>query len=194
MYQATWKHKKLVRKILLSSFSNDPHTDWLITNCINERKLKNHKIFFMDFNFTHAMTQGRVFISDDNTGCALWVDYGNSKISLRMAFLYLRFLLIFGIKHTNKVQALQKYIDDQYIHNKFLHLVYLGVLPDYQGKGIGSSLLNPVLQDAKNEGLPVLLETSKQVNVSIYEKKGFKLFHKYKVPDSEDLQIYFMEA
>jgi GNAT superfamily N-acetyltransferase len=55
------------------------------------------------------------------------------------------------------------------------YLSILGIDPPYQGKGIGSSLLRPMLAHADNNGLPCYLETVQPKTVPFYRKHGFEL-------------------
>lgn len=55
------------------------------------------------------------------------------------------------------------------------YLMILGVDPECQGQGWGGSLMEPVLREAREAGLAVYLETSREDNVSFYERHGFRL-------------------
>jgi len=70
------------------------------------------------------------------------------------------------------------------------------VLPEAQGKGIGRALMEEVLKDADEKGLPCYLESSKrQPNVPIYEKFGFKLVREMRCSDEkeeEGINLYCM--
>ncbi len=55
------------------------------------------------------------------------------------------------------------------------YLFMLGVAPAYQGQGIGSDLIKPVLLQADREGLPCYLETSTDRGVKFYQKHGFTI-------------------
>jgi ribosomal protein S18 acetylase RimI-like enzyme len=52
----------------------------------------------------------------------------------------------------------------------------IGVLPEAQGKGLASTLMNPLLQRMNEKSIPVFLETANPRNVDIYKKKGFNIF------------------
>ncbi len=54
-----------------------------------------------------------------------------------------------------------------------LYLVFLGVLPAVQGRGLGSALLRALLARADADGLPVHLESSSPRNLPLYEQNGF---------------------
>lgn len=62
------------------------------------------------------------------------------------------------------------------------YLVLLGVDPDHQGQGLGTALLNPVLQRAREEGIPCYLETSDPANLPFYERLGFRVVGHRQIP------------
>jgi GNAT superfamily N-acetyltransferase len=59
----------------------------------------------------------------------------------------------------------------------------IGVLPEAQGKGLASALMNPMIQRMKQESIPVFLETANRHNVDIYKNKGFKIFETLTIGD-----------
>jgi ribosomal protein S18 acetylase RimI-like enzyme len=54
------------------------------------------------------------------------------------------------------------------------HIGPLGVLPGFQGKGIGSKLLKQCLKIADEDKISSYLETDASKNVPLYERHGFK--------------------
>jgi GNAT superfamily N-acetyltransferase len=61
---------------------------------------------------------------------------------------------------------------------------YLGIMvvhPASQGKGIGSQLLQPILQRASDEGLPCYLVTFTEQAVRFYRKNGFEIVRHQKL-------------
>ncbi|KAG7095677.1 hypothetical protein E1B28_006393 [Marasmius oreades] len=61
------------------------------------------------------------------------------------------------------------------VQDQNYHIQIFGVLPEYQGKGIGKTLLHHIEQKAKSENADVVLETIQPRNVSIYEKLGYEV-------------------
>lgn len=55
------------------------------------------------------------------------------------------------------------------------YLAVLGVEPQRQGRGIGSTLVHPVLERADTVGIPCYLETQKAENVPFYLHLGFRV-------------------
>jgi len=54
------------------------------------------------------------------------------------------------------------------------HIDPLGVLPERQGQGIGSALLNYYSEIVDRDGMLGYLETDSEANVRLYERFGFK--------------------
>jgi ribosomal protein S18 acetylase RimI-like enzyme len=59
----------------------------------------------------------------------------------------------------------------------------IGVLPEAQGKGLASALMNPMIQRMKEKSIPLFLETANRRNVDIYKKKGFQIFETLTIGD-----------
>ncbi len=55
------------------------------------------------------------------------------------------------------------------------YLMVIGVHPAWQGQGIGSALISPVLSQADMERLPCFVETVQPRNRPLYERHGFRL-------------------
>ena len=60
----------------------------------------------------------------------------------------------------------------------------VGVAPAFQGQGYGRALLQPLLDQADREGVPVYLETAQPKNVSFYERLGFRVLEEAVEPSS----------
>ena len=58
------------------------------------------------------------------------------------------------------------------------HIDPIGVLPEYQGKGIGSRLMEHYCKRVDSEVLPAYHETDQTQNVKFYEKFGYKVILK----------------
>ena len=57
-----------------------------------------------------------------------------------------------------------------------LHVIYLAVVPQMQHHGLAEKLMDEVIDYADRNKLMISLETHNPVNVSMYEKFGFKLY------------------
>ena len=76
-------------------------------------------------------------------------------------------------RFVTKTLRLLALIDRLHMKEPHYYVECLGVDPDHQGKGLGRSLLEPVLAMADRDGVPTYLETSKPSNLSFYRAFGF---------------------
>ena len=65
----------------------------------------------------------------------------------------------------------------------------VGVVPEAQGQGLGSALLEPTLVACDREGLPAYLEASSERNAALYERLGFCLLRELRVGSSPPLRL-----
>jgi ribosomal protein S18 acetylase RimI-like enzyme len=55
------------------------------------------------------------------------------------------------------------------------YLAVLGTEPEAQGRGLGSAVLGPVLEQCDADGLGAYLESSKESNIAFYARHGFRV-------------------
>jgi ribosomal protein S18 acetylase RimI-like enzyme len=55
------------------------------------------------------------------------------------------------------------------------YLLAIGVEPGLQGQGVGSALLRPMIERCDREAMPSYLESSKERNVPLYERHGYRV-------------------
>lgn len=63
------------------------------------------------------------------------------------------------------------------------YLMLVGVDPGSQGRGLGSTLLAPVLRRADADGRPCYLETAEERNLEFYRRQGFAVQAEIDLPD-----------
>jgi len=180
MRRATLADVDLVKRILLVSFKNDPHVNWLLEESRNKSKLN----VLVDYVVQQTLRKGEIYLSDDNNAVALWDFERNEKMSLHYIWRTLAFVIRIGIKSVVRIVK-----SEAYVHNnchklpQYCHLYMIGVLPEAQGKGLASALMNPMIQKMKEKSIPIFLETANLRNVDIYKKKRFKSFETLTVGD-----------
>lgn len=62
------------------------------------------------------------------------------------------------------------------------YLAVLGTEPELQGRGLGSAVLAPVLDQCDRDGLGAYLESSKERNVDFYARHGFRVTGELRLP------------
>jgi len=185
--KARYEDEAIVVNILCISFKNDPHMNWLLEKSGNPEKLK----IMMTYLFHKTMNIGKIYLSKDEKAVALWKSEIKEELSLEYIMRNLRFMMDIGILSVLRILKNERFTYKQYPkRQKYVHLYAIGVLPECQGKGYASKLLNPILgQNAKNS-IPVYLETANIDNLKIYSRKGFKLYNSW---FNLGLEVYYMK-
>jgi ribosomal protein S18 acetylase RimI-like enzyme len=61
------------------------------------------------------------------------------------------------------------------------YLAVLGTAPDAQGRGLGSAVLGPVLEQCDRDGVGAYLESSKERNIDFYARHGFRVLEELRL-------------
>lgn len=111
-----------------------------------------------------------VFASEDHRAAALWAppDRWRTPLAelLRTRIFSWRtpLFLVGGIR-----------VEHRHPDEPHYYLAILGVDPSAQGQGLGSKVLQPMLDRCDAEGVPAYLESSKERNLDFYARHGFKV-------------------
>jgi len=62
------------------------------------------------------------------------------------------------------------------------YLFLLGTRPQWQGRGLGSSLIAPVLERCDRDRVPAYLEATSERNVPLYLRHGFEVTAEIQIP------------
>ncbi|HEV2061722.1 MAG TPA: GNAT family N-acetyltransferase [Solirubrobacteraceae bacterium] len=73
------------------------------------------------------------------------------------------------------------------------YLSTLGVAPEAQGRGLGSALLEPMLERCDREGVPAYLESSKERNIAFYGRHGFRVTREMRFPRGPKLWLMWRD-
>lgn len=162
---------------LARAFADDPIWRWLVGDDLPEHPQRMAPFFRAEAR--HYRRLSGCWTTDGQEGAALWAPPGRWKMGpLAVAALTPPSLRLFGTGVLHALSALNQ-IDRQHPSEPHWYLGVLGTDPDHQGKGIGSSLLAPVLRRCDDEGMPAYLESSKEQNVPFYERHGFAVTGTY---------------
>ncbi|MEI2696027.1 MAG: GNAT family N-acetyltransferase [Saprospiraceae bacterium] len=177
----------IIIQIIMNSFKSDPHINWLLEKSNNPKKIEIAAEYITDETFA----KGEIYLTNDDLGLAFWQTEKKEGFSINFIKRNLSFLFRLGLRTAFRSLKNQILSHSHFPKKKpFYYLALIGVMPQVQGKGLASKLLNPVLEDCKNKKTPVYLETGNKNNVEIYKKKGFTLTDTYV---AGNFNIYFMK-
>lgn len=72
------------------------------------------------------------------------------------------------------------------------YLFFLGVLPELQGRGIGSAVLKHLSAKAQTDRVPCYLETDKESSVRLYQRHGYEIVESKVHAEFQDLRMWYM--
>ena len=128
-----------------------------------------------------ALPFGHVYAARDAgrvLGAALWLPPGAYPPSTLRQLRQMTGALKIAPLAPRGVQPSLRYLRaTERVHPTTTHwyLGVLGVEPEWQGRGLGGRLLQPVLEQCDAESLPAYLETDKERNLAFYARHGFGL-------------------
>jgi ribosomal protein S18 acetylase RimI-like enzyme len=171
--------------VLARAFQHDPLMAFLYPEIA---RLPHSPARFYQATIRMGWLYGEAHTNPAMAGVAVWVRPGNTDFSfgqmLRCGLLTA--VLLTGprtwvrfIKMANYVEKKNKPI----LARPHWHLMMLGVEPSQQGKGLGGTLLQPMLARADAEGMPCMLESGNGRNLSFYERIGFEVAAHDQVPN-----------
>lgn len=153
------------------AFYDDPPTRWVFPDD-QRRKLLLEKVFNFYLKklwFRHE----ECLTTDDYSGTAIWLPPGGWEVGPVQQVLLLPGMAIrLGFSLGRVLRAIEK-LESNHPKEHHFYLPFAGVVPERQGKGIGSTLLTPVLERCDREQLPAYLEASSPLNRRLYERNGF---------------------
>lgn len=114
-------------------------------------------------------------------GGAMWTPPAQRRPSARDLLRFLPLVPVLGRRLPAAVSTMQA-VERHHPRTPHWYLAVLGTDPPRQGRGVGSSLLAPVLSRCDAEGLPAYLESSKERNVPFYSRHGFEVTETIDLP------------
>ena len=167
-------------EILVEAFDDDPMFRYLGIKTGQESRVDVNVLrWFCNLSLRNASQHNYTYTSDNLEGVAAWIPPGKAEMNIWQTLLMLfglfrkcgwyrfrRCFLLFS--------ALEKHHQEEMTEPHWV-LSLIGVAPAYQGQGIGSLLLQPVLEQADREGFPCYLSTFTKQAVCFYQKHGFEV-------------------
>lgn len=180
-----------LERSIARAFMDDPVANWAVPNDrLREKALRG---FFRAY-LKHKQPHGFVTCEDGLLGTAIWAPPGHADSSAAEAFDIVRFN--FDPRHIFRLPLMVAGVMRvQRLHPKEPHfyLAAIGVDPDAQGTGLGSRLLQPVLEICDRDGVGAYLESSDPANVSFYARHGFREIGEARLPRGPVLPLMWRD-
>jgi ribosomal protein S18 acetylase RimI-like enzyme len=174
-----------ISMMLSRAFIEDPFYKYIMPNESSRLRKLN---LWMNCMVRYGLEYGQIHITGEPiTGIAIWLKPENPMINnigmIRMGMGRVPFILgLSGFTRMMKVTSEWEQLHKKETPNHW-YLMVLGVDPSYQGRGIGSSLIQPVIKQADLDRIPCYIETMTQKDVKFYQNRGFNIVFEGKVGD-----------
>jgi GNAT superfamily N-acetyltransferase len=183
LHMATVEDVPRLKVVMAEAFLADPVLGWLMPDAI-KRRARLRRFFAIELRHM-ALPRGRVCTTSDRAGAALITPPGMWRMPLRATLLE---GTVFGV-HVARAARLGAAMERRHVREPHYYVRDIGVLPEMQGKGLGSTLLRPTLDRCDQEGLPAYLEASSERSAALYERLGFRVTSELRVAGSPPLRL-----
>jgi ribosomal protein S18 acetylase RimI-like enzyme len=181
-----------LERTLAAAFMDDPVATWATPReALRQRTLQR----FFGALLKAKLPAGFVYTDSARTGAALWAQPDAWRTT---AIQGLRIATAFADPRQWMRSPLvaRGLLRAERLHPPapgHFYLVTLGVAPDAQGNGLGSRLLQPVLQLCDADRVPAYLESSKESNISFYARHGFRVTSEIVLPRGPTIYAMWRE-
>jgi len=164
---------------LTHAFDDDPLTMWLFP----EQRARRRKLpsFFRSL-LRASLPLGEVYTTDDTRCAVIWNPPGTFPMGRYTdAKLGLATTRLVGLRMTACARGLM-YFASHHPKERHWYLQMLGTEPEWQGKGVASATIAPVLERCDRDADRIYLESSKESNIPFYARHGFAVTDEIHVP------------
>jgi GNAT superfamily N-acetyltransferase len=169
-----------VCRALARAFHDDPVMEWFFPDDARRAALNER---FFKARVRGLLAQDAVYTTDDHAGAACWAEPGRWEMGLLEGLAFALRLIPLTRGRTPLLARGWQIVDAAHPREPHWYLAILGTEPDWQGKGVGSALLQPVLDDCDRNEVPAYLESSKERNIAFYARHGFRVTGELTLPE-----------
>jgi GNAT superfamily N-acetyltransferase len=168
---------------LALAFADDPAWTHLLPDSDSATRAERLLTYFAADIGNLIPRYRRLWVTEDGSGAAVWGPPGSWRVPfLRTLRPARQMTTVFGRRLPVAVWTQLRFERLHPRNPRHWYLQYLGVEPRRQGRGLGGTLLDPVLQICDREGIGAHLESSSERNRSLYQRKGFAFSEAFDLP------------
>ncbi|MFD5949464.1 GNAT family N-acetyltransferase [Streptomyces collinus] len=164
--------RELIVRLLDEAFQDDPVSGWVFPGA-EDRRAKHPRLMaaFTDI----VLAAGRIDVTEDGSACALWLsmpaDEGQDDAEDEGP-AQVREAVDPDNERVESIGRLMAAVHPTGRAHEYLWMI--GVAPGRQDEGLGTALIETVLDRCDREGLPAYLEASNARSRHLYERLGFE--------------------
>ncbi|MEW2250729.1 GNAT family N-acetyltransferase [Streptomyces sp. NPDC006975] len=160
--------RELVVHLLDEAFADDPVSAWVFPDEEYRRRV-HHRLMaaFTDV----VLEEGWIDLAEDGSACALWLSVPEGEHEDEEGPAELRLAVDPANERVERIGRLTAGLHPTDRAHAYLWMI--GVAPDRQGAGLGTALVEHVLERCDRDGVPAYLEASNARSRALYERLGF---------------------
>ena len=169
---ATSDEVPALARSLAAAFEADPVFGWLIPRG-SGRRGRLERFFRLELEHI-VLPAGAAWTTGELPGAALTLPPGRWKTPPRVTLGHgPEAVRVFG-RRTGHGLGLLTRMESRHLREPHWYFPYIGVAPAQQGRGLGRTLMEPVLDRCDRERLPAYLEATSPDNARLYRRLGFR--------------------
>lgn len=184
--------RRLAIEALVRAFLDDPVLRW----CFPDDRRRGRQLDGL-FHFLWAGLWSRhdlAYTTDQIRGVAIWLPPDQWRVGL---FEQLRLLPGYvgnvGLREVPRTLRGFNLLASRHPQQAHFYLHFVGVTPEWQGRGIGAKLLEPMLKRCDREALPAYLEATTARNRLFYQRNGFRVLEEVVYPKGPPTWLMWRE-
>jgi GNAT superfamily N-acetyltransferase len=164
---------------LARAFHDDPAFSWVLH--ADPRRMKILEQGFELFLKRIWLEQEETYTTAGTVAVAVWERPDEWKLPVTRQLRMLPAMAkVFG-RHLPRVLRALTVLEGKHPRESHYYLPFVGVEPEWQGRGLGSAVLAPVLQRCDEERMPAFLEASTPRSRTLYERQGFAVTEEFRL-------------
>jgi GNAT superfamily N-acetyltransferase len=170
--KATFDDRGRLGDAFADAFAEDPIFLWLLAGKAHtDRRLQRFFGVLVRDELRHS--DHEVYLTEDGSGGAIWKGIDQWKTPFSTIVRQMPGLtLAFGVTNTRPWSILGA-MEKVHPREPHYYLETLGTRRSAQGKGIGSAVMEGMIERCDREGVPAYLESSNPRNIPFYARHGF---------------------
>jgi GNAT superfamily N-acetyltransferase len=167
-------------KALARAFYDDPVFKWLVPN--DSERMRRSERGFAFYMRRVYLPHDECYATESLGGAALWLPPEKWHLGpLAQLRLGPGMIAAMGPRLPQVLRAIST-IESNHPKVSHYYLPFVGVEPERQGRGIGTSLLQPILERCDEQGTPAYLEATTPRNRACYERQRFEVTEEFRFP------------
>jgi ribosomal protein S18 acetylase RimI-like enzyme len=170
---------------LAAAFESDPVLSWLTPN---RHRRQRRLVRFFQLELRHVvLPAGRVWTVDGSAGASLELPPDNWRMPIGAQIAHgPAFTRVFGTRLPHAFGLITA-MERRHLREPHYYIPYVGVAPNAQGQGLGTTLMRPTLERCDREQLPAYLEATSERNAALYERLDFEHLGVFRLGSSPPL-------